>query len=255
MSMLIDSYRFGSSAPTFYDEVLADGPYIWWRLGESSGTAMADSSGNGQAGTLNGTASTDYDLSEPGLVGDSNTAIELKSSSGFIRSNVSYNALTLAANATFAIAVKINSGAAGGTIFGLHDDSNPTGTTGSRDRLLYVDTSGALVAGIYSAAVRTIVHAGINDGQKHLIHLACGADNTEGSELYVDGVSVGTIPYISNDTASNRYVYAGRLNLSAWPSGAAGAATALGIYDELQVYTKRLSAARILAQAQAGGFA
>ena len=34
-------------------EVLADGPSMYWRMGETSGTSAADASGNGKVGTYN----------------------------------------------------------------------------------------------------------------------------------------------------------------------------------------------------------
>lgn len=34
----------------YADEILADSPLVYWRLGESSGTAVTDSSGNGRDG-------------------------------------------------------------------------------------------------------------------------------------------------------------------------------------------------------------
>ncbi|WP_369913862.1 LamG-like jellyroll fold domain-containing protein [Xanthomonas sp. NCPPB 3005] len=240
----------------FADAVTTDAPYLWWRLGEASGVTVADSSGNGRGGTVSGTSGTSYDRGVAGLVGDSNLATRLKQNSGALQSAAAISASLLATSKTLALAVRIDSGAGAGTILGLNDGISPTGTSGSRDRVLYVNTAGKLVAGIYSAAVRTIVStASINDGQKHLIHLAMGANNTEGSELYIDGVSVGTIPYVSNDTSGTRYLYGGSLNLSGWPNGAAAAATAFGTYDEVLIFPTRLTAARILAQAQAGGFA
>lgn len=236
--------------------VASDSPYLWWRLGEASGNTIADASGNSRGGSLAGTAGTSYDRGVAGLVGDSNLATRLKQSTGYMQSSTAYSASLMATSKTFAIAVRIDSGAAGGTIIGLHDGGAPSGTSGSRDRMLYVNTSGKLVAGIYSAAIRTIASAAnINDGQRHLLHLAMGADNTEGSELYIDGVSVGSMPYVSNDTSGSRYLYAGLLNLSGWPNGAAAAATAFGTYDEILIFPARLSAARILAHARAGGFA
>ena len=59
------------SAPATYDQVvLADSPAAYWRLGESSGSAAADSSGNGNAGTYqNGVT-----LGAAGLIGGGNTA-------------------------------------------------------------------------------------------------------------------------------------------------------------------------------------
>jgi len=51
--------------------VAADSPIAWWRLGESSGTNAADSSGNSRDGTYAGTPT----LGAPGYTRDGNTAV------------------------------------------------------------------------------------------------------------------------------------------------------------------------------------
>lgn len=57
---------------TYSSEVLADSPLAYWRLGESSGTTMLDSSSNGRNGTYQGGPS----LGATGLLlDDSNTAV------------------------------------------------------------------------------------------------------------------------------------------------------------------------------------
>lgn len=53
--LLINPYRFtapaGGGGGTYSAEVLADSPAAYWRLGESSGSTMTDSSGNNRNGT------------------------------------------------------------------------------------------------------------------------------------------------------------------------------------------------------------
>lgn len=44
-----------SVALSYLDTVLADSPYLLWKMDETSGTAAADSSGNSRPGTYNGT--------------------------------------------------------------------------------------------------------------------------------------------------------------------------------------------------------
>ena len=63
----------GSSVVSGYPEsVLADGPAGYWRLGESSGTGAADSSGNGNDGAYVGSPG----LGAPGLVAGADTAVD-----------------------------------------------------------------------------------------------------------------------------------------------------------------------------------
>lgn len=60
---------------------MGDGPVAYWRLGESSGTNAADSSGNG----LNGTYTGGVTLGQPGaLVDDANTAVAFNGSTGYV---------------------------------------------------------------------------------------------------------------------------------------------------------------------------
>ena len=60
--------------PTSYAaSVLADGPLAYWRLGESSGTIVADATGNGYDATYSGSVS----LGTPGLIVDTDTAIRI----------------------------------------------------------------------------------------------------------------------------------------------------------------------------------
>ncbi|MGB3393259.1 MAG: LamG-like jellyroll fold domain-containing protein [Stenotrophomonas sp.] len=239
----------------FAAEVAADNPYLWWRADESIGAALADSSGYSRGGSVSGTAGTDYTRGSPIIAGDGGSIGILSSSAGGRSNSKDFGAAAFAANTTFMVAVKINNSAAAGTILGLCDGVSPTGTTGSRDRIIALDTAGRLRAAVWSGAISVITSPQpINDGQTHLLHFAIGATAAEGAELYVDGVSVGTMSAISVDTSGSRYLYLGILNLSGWGSGfAAGAATALGRYQDVAVFSTRLSPTRIAAHAAAAG--
>lgn len=238
---------------TWVDAISADSPYLWWRLGESSGTAAADASGNSRPGTYNGTAGTDYDLGEAGLVGDANNAIEIKGNNGWVRSNAQHAIANSGSGATLAIAIKINSGASAGAILTKHDTATPTTASGSRDPWLYLGTDGRLRAAFWSGAQSIITSSmTVNDGVARLIHMRIGANGTEGVQLYVNGVLDGSIGTSPTGTFSG-YITAGRNNITGW--GSAANAAAFGIQDEVVVFNTRLSAARILAHAEAAGYA
>src|SRR5207248_8254630 len=69
----------GGGGGAYSTTVLADGPVAYWRLGETAGTAIADSSGNGRTGTASGGVT----LGVPGaLTGDPNTAVAFDGSTG-----------------------------------------------------------------------------------------------------------------------------------------------------------------------------
>jgi hypothetical protein len=61
----------------YTDEVLADSPDIYYRMDETSGTTITDSSGNGNHGTLNGAPPVNYAVT--GISDDGNAAMEIGS--------------------------------------------------------------------------------------------------------------------------------------------------------------------------------
>lgn len=250
--MMMARPRTGS----FSAEVAADNPYLWWRADEPAGAVLGDSSGYSRGGSVSGTVGTDYARGLPPIIAGDGGSIDILAASAGARSNSNVlSAAAFAANKTFMVAAKINNSAAAGTILGLCDGVNPTGTTGSRDRIIALDTAGRVRAAVWSGAISVITSPQpINDGQTHLLHFAIGATAAEGAELYVDGVSAGTMSAISVDTSGSRYLYLGILNLSGWGSGfAVGAATALGRYQDVAVFSTRLSPTRIAAHAAAAG--
>jgi hypothetical protein len=72
---------------SYSQQVLADSPLAYWRLGEASGTSAADASGNNRTGTYLNTPS----LGAPGaLAGDANSAVSFNGSDEHV--NVPYTA-------------------------------------------------------------------------------------------------------------------------------------------------------------------
>lgn len=241
-------------ASPFESEVLADSPFIYWRLGESTEGPVQDRSGNGRDGTV-GIYGEPPTYGVPGLVNDDDTAYQITNNTTYIRNDAGRFVAPIS-NFTISCAVKINAGAPAGHILGFYQGSSPGDAGGSRDRFIYINSNGRLVAGVWTGTISTITSPNsINDGERHLIHFACGANAAEGSELYIDGVSVGTMAAISTDAGANglRYLFAGRNNLSGWPGGAN--ASMLGVIDEVAYFHSRLSSARILAHAEAAALA
>lgn len=71
---IINPYRFGAGAPppaSGYDALMAAlAPDLWWKLEETAGTSVADSSGNGYGGTIaSGNLSTGTVAPESGHAG------------------------------------------------------------------------------------------------------------------------------------------------------------------------------------------
>lgn len=97
--------------------------------------------------------------------------------------------------------------------------TNPVTTiSAGHDKLMYVATDGKLYGGVYDGAtVRTVnTTFTVNDGLWHLAILVISATATS---LYLDNVLIGSIPYISGDTANRLRVGGWSLG---WPLGANG---------------------------------
>src|SRR5205823_7418198 len=77
---------------TYVGTTLADAPAAYWRLGESSGTTVADASGQNRTATINGAVKL---VTAGGIVIDANTAMTFDGSSTSVRSNA---ALTVGAD-------------------------------------------------------------------------------------------------------------------------------------------------------------
>lgn len=69
-----------AAARSYSTAVSGDSPTGWWRVGETSGTTAADATGNGHDGTYTG----GFALGGSGLVGDSDTAVHLDGSNGYL---------------------------------------------------------------------------------------------------------------------------------------------------------------------------
>ncbi|HEX9547775.1 MAG TPA: hypothetical protein VF942_10580, partial [Acidimicrobiales bacterium] len=71
-----------TAASTYASTIMADGPSAYWRLGETSGTVMVDSTTNANNGSYVGGVA----LNQPGaIVGDANGAVLLDGSTGYGR--------------------------------------------------------------------------------------------------------------------------------------------------------------------------
>jgi hypothetical protein len=69
-----------SPTSTYSDEILADNPAAYWRLGEATGTVASDQLGGNPGSYRNGVT-----LGQPGpLVGDTNTAVSFDGANDFV---------------------------------------------------------------------------------------------------------------------------------------------------------------------------
>lgn len=179
-----DPHSGPTAAPLcFADTVLADAPEAWWRLGESAGTTAVD-----QMAAHDGTYTGTYTLGATGLLsGDSNTALDTGSSTGYV---------TVPASAALNLLTNFSLEA-----WFQWDGSTPTNyvllvlgdaSTESKPALLVYPTTGYLsLAASDSGIIEVQYQSALGAGTHHVI-VTYGAGPGTG-KMYLDGVDVGTL--------------------------------------------------------------
>lgn len=210
-----------SNALTYAQEVLADSPIAFWRLGESSGTTATDSVGSYPM-TYVGSPTLGVTGAVPG-----NTAITTAAGKYAIR-----NSAVLTGAMPFTLEAWIKTTSPGKNILVV-------GKTTNKSSGIATDINGKAVcfgngnAQTYYSAVSS---ASVNDGNWHHI---VGVIRDTGYEIYVDGSLSGSYAVSRGaSTDYNQAVIAGWL---------AGVDNHIGFIDECAVYPTALSAARIAA--------
>lgn len=222
-------------------QVLADGPFLYYRLDENPTWSAADSSGferTGvyQSGVTRGLASVNSTLGR---------ALSLDgSANGTVTTPTTFtNPSPLTLEIWFRTATSGYN--QGGRLAGFGDTQ--TGTSTQFDRHLYMLDTGELVFGVYSGTQR-VVRSGTalyNDGQWHHAVATVGAG---GMALYVDGTRIALDTTVTSAQNYTGYVRVGYDNLGSggWP----GPPTSRGFQgqvDEFAFYTTALSQTRVTA--------
>ena len=163
--------------------VFNDSPTLYWRLDDTAGPAIADTSANGQPGVASGGVT--YGTPSP-VSGAPGTALTFDGSDGALGSKNTFdNPTVYTEEVWFSTTTR-----SGGKLIGF--GSAQSGRSGSYDRHVYMEDSGQLTFGTYTGQLNTITSPqAYNDGSWHHMVATQGAD---GMKLYVDGVPVGTNP-------------------------------------------------------------
>jgi hypothetical protein len=213
----------------YADEVLADSPRLYLRLGESPGaTTAVDSSGLSHDGTYVSTPT----IGVPGLLGtDANTAVTFASASGEWVNGVDHADLDLGDTVTCEAWIRLNSlGANQGII-----------CKGTNTYYMRVNSSNRLQ--LIKTAVADIVPSTITLTTGVIYHVAA-TKATSTVKLYVDGVDVtGTVTNQTLTDSATAYRVGGETS---------GTEAFNGTIDEAAVYATALSQARIQAHFAAG---
>ena len=224
-------------------EVLADSPWLYWGLDDTSGSTAADSSGNARTGTfgfsptlvqsplVNANFSMDFPV--VGQTPGDGSAYILSTSATFNNSVCTvecwyaYDGSPPSAGNLWFVAGCVQ-GEAGGTA----------------DKDIYIDENGKAVFYVYDGAVQLAVGATtLTAGIYHLVGRYDGTNAT----IWVNGAQDGTVTAASTFTGygSANVLVAGRSNVT-------GVQRHTGRRDEFALYTTALSAARIQTHFDAG---
>jgi signal peptidase I len=200
------------------------GPYLYWKLDDTTGTAAADTSGNGRTGTYNST----WTKSQVGALVDQTpnlAATETNAAGRAANTSCVYTTSTtgMATPGPMTYSEVIwfkTTSTTGGKLIGL--ENNRTGVSdsasqgGQYDRMIYMDPTGELWFGVYdNTEIVTHSQAGLNDGNWHMA--AATMSTTAGMSLYIDGKLVGTNANTISETETKAsYWRVGCGNLAGW---------------------------------------
>ncbi len=231
-----------SASTAFYpykSEVLGDSPYLYWRLDETSGTAIADSSGGtNRPGTLSGQT---YALARAGALAEPpSRAIDLTTAR--ITSNSSHDA-----SSRFSVEGWVKSGSStGGRILGFGDGSGQ-GASSTVDRQLYLGNNGRVYFGIGSSKTTIMSTKVVNDNAWHHV-VGTYAPGKNGMKLFVDGELQDEDK--ASPALSTGYWRAGAESMTGWTGNPGQYFN--GLLDELAVYTDALTPAEVLSHYEVG---
>jgi hypothetical protein len=213
----------------------------YWRLGESSGTTAADSSGNGNVGTYVGGVT----LGQTGaLLSDAaNTAAALNGSSGLVDTGAAMRSIgnNLPTGASFECWYKTSSTArqtmgtseSSGAMFTFLD-LNPSANTIA---VSVVDQAGHALAG-YATAPSGVIS---NGADHHYVTTVSGATLA----IYLDGQPL-SVTYTSTTALTTPAALAHDPYLGALNNAGTAASFCDGVLDEAALYPSVLSPGRVL---------
>ena len=232
----------GAAGPSVYgDGVRSDHPDSYYRLDETSGTAVYDSIGFNDyvagSGVTRGAAGA--------LTNEADTASTFDGTSSGTVSGTSPipGPDTFTTEAWF----KTTSNS-GGKIIGF--GGNSTGDSTSYDRHVYMDNAGHIYFGVYTGQTQTLnTSKSYNDGQWHLVTASM---SSAGMRLSVDGKLAGSRSDTTTGQVYNGYWRVGGDNLGGWPSQPSSNYFA-GSIDEVAIYPTALTTQQVAAHYQASG--
>lgn len=229
------------SAPVstgYFDLVMSHAPLGYWRLGETSGTAAADSSGNGRNGTYTGT----YTLNRPSLIPSdtSNGALGCGAGTGYV--NVPEGTAIPLAGKTLIFAIKVSSLATFSYL--LHVGNYQNGT--ARGAAPFINADGSLSIEFFDGNFRYINFPGFAGTVGTAYRVAMRFNTNQSVSLFVNGAFVSTSTTTYNlDVTPGTQVRIGAARNVAAPAPSQGVLN--GDIDEFAIIPSLLSNAQIAA--------
>jgi hypothetical protein len=224
---LADELGRGAIA-NYHDEVLADSPVAYFRLGDTSGTTAVDSSTNANNGTYSGSPS----LNAPGVVNapDGDGGVSFSSGLSQRMSNSRIAAYDVADIFTMEAWIRTNAvGAVNAGIFSRGNNGPYIRTTSGA--LHFVKSNISVIA----------IGPKVNDNYfHHIVWTKSGAAN----HFYLDGVEI--FPAVTNATMTNPATVGLAVGAD-WNGTAAFREFFDGVIDEVALYSTVLSPARVTA--------
>lgn len=213
-------------------------------LNEATGSTQAvDIDSGAYPGTYRGSM-TSTTVSPQACPRDSGGAYQLNGSTSQVT-----NALQQSSPQTYSTEVWFKTTVRGGKLIGF--GNSQTGLSGSYDRHTYINTSGQLVFGTYTAQAGIMTITGsavVTDGAWH--HVVATMSPTNGMTLYVDGKQAAANTAFRTSEGTTGWWRIGYDNLDTWPG--AGNRYFTGSMRFAAVYSTTLTATQVLDHYNAG---
>ncbi len=220
-----------AASASYSSAVLADGPVGYWRLGETSGTSVADTTGSPPGSLVGGVTE-----GVAGVAGDGNTAFGFNGTNGYVtigdRANLDFTSQGFAVEAW----VKPNTiSTVSGAVLQKGDAS---GYPGWQYRLA-MTSAGKWRGTVFVGSTNITVTDSSTPSTTAWTHLAL-VRNAGQITLYVNGAAVAATTFSGNVNTSVGMLAIGR-------SGANSTNYFNGAVDEVAIYPTALSSSQVLA--------
>jgi signal peptidase I len=228
----VSNLSAASSFQYYRSSVLGDSPSFYWRLDETSGSAVDDETSNGRDATL---ASASSSWSQAGAITSESSNTALKVSQAAVTANTA-----VSGPAAFSVEAWFKTTSSnGGRILGFGNGSGVNASS-TVDRQLYLGTNGKTYFGVGSSKTVVASASTLDNGAWHHV-VGTYTSGSRGMKLYVDGKLQGSAT--ATPVSMSGYWRAGAEGMSGWTSNPGQYFD--GTLDELAVYNKALTASQV----------